>query len=128
MVTPGNVPVLIVDDQAAFRAAARAVVALTDGFEVAAEAASGAQALDLADRAAGGLVLMDIHLGDTTGIEAARAVTAAHPSTVVLLMSTYTADDLPADARDCGAAGYVHKEDLGPDVLREAWAAHHPVA
>jgi DNA-binding NarL/FixJ family response regulator len=39
------------------------------------------------------------------------------PATAVLLMSTYSAEDLPAEARSCGARGYVHKSDLTPDVL-----------
>ncbi len=36
----------------------------------------------------------------------------------VVLLSTYQADDLPADALACGAAAYVRKEDLTPTVLR----------
>ncbi len=39
----------------------------------------------------------------------------------MILLSTYTRDDLPADARTCGAARYVHKEDFSPAVLREIW-------
>ena len=39
----------------------------------------------------------------------------------MVLLSTYDADDLPADARTCGAAGYVHKEQFGPDVLTTLW-------
>ncbi len=51
--------VLIVDDQAPFRAAARAVVELTDGFEVVGEAASGEASVDAARAVAPDLVLMD---------------------------------------------------------------------
>jgi len=40
---------------------------------------------------------------------------------VVILLSTYDAESLPADAETCGAARYVHKEDLSPQVLREVW-------
>jgi two-component system, NarL family, invasion response regulator UvrY len=42
----------------------------------------------------------------------------------VLLVSTYQAEDLPADAADCGAAAYVNKEELAPKVVRELWAKH----
>ena len=59
---PGPVPVLIVDDQAPFRRAARAVVTATPGFEVVGEAESGEEAVELADSLAPGLVLMDINL------------------------------------------------------------------
>ncbi|MBA2327242.1 MAG: response regulator transcription factor [Actinobacteria bacterium] len=120
------VSVLIVDDQAPFRSAARAVVAMTPGFEVAAEAATGEEALALVESAPPDLVLMDINMPGINGIEAARQITAAHPRTAVILLSTYAADELPADARTCGAATYVNKEEFGPDVLRHLWSEHGP--
>jgi len=118
-----DVPVLIVDDQAAFRAAARSVVAATPGFAVAAEAESGEAAVEAASGISEGLVLMDINLGGMSGIEACRRVRTSNPGLVVVLMSTYPAGDLPADAADCGAARYVHKEDLAPSVLSEVWSS-----
>ena len=117
----GDVPVLIVDDQAPFRSVARTVVALAPGFSVVAEAESGEQALDLAGEHHPGLVLMDINLPGINGIEASRRIVTADPSTTVILLSTYTQDDLPADARTCGAAAYVHKEDMSPALLRRIW-------
>ena len=95
---PSPVPVLIVDDQAPFRRAARTVVTATPGFEVVGEAESGEEAVELADALDPGLVLMDINLPGINGIEATRRITAAHPDAVVMLLSTYQADDLPADA------------------------------
>jgi DNA-binding NarL/FixJ family response regulator len=71
-----------------------------------------------------GLVLMDINLPGINGIEATRQIKAAHPDAIVMLLSTYQAADLPADAKDCGAAAYVHKEDFGPTIVREVWAEH----
>ena len=117
----GDVPVLIVDDQAPFRSVARTVVALAPGFSVVAEAESGEQALDLAGEHHPGLVLMDINLPGINGIEASRRILTADPDTTVILLSTYTQDDLPADARTCGAAAYVHKEDMSPALLRRIW-------
>jgi DNA-binding NarL/FixJ family response regulator len=67
------------------------------------------------------MVLMDINLPGINGIEATRLIVADHPDVAVVLLSTYKEDDLPADAGDCGAARYVHKEDFGPAVLREIW-------
>jgi DNA-binding NarL/FixJ family response regulator len=116
------VPVLIVDDQAPFRRAARAVVTATPGFEVVGEAESGEEAVELVDALSPGLVLMDINLPGINGIEATRRITAAHPHAVVMLLSTYQAGDLPADAGSSGAAEYVHKEEFGPNVVRDVWA------
>jgi two-component system, NarL family, invasion response regulator UvrY len=114
-----EIDVLIVDDQEAFRAAARTVVAASRGFSVAAEAASGEQAIELSSTIAPDIVLMDINLPGINGLQATSRIVSASPQVRVLLMSTYRVEDLPADARDCGATAYVHKEDLSPTVLRE---------
>jgi two-component system, NarL family, invasion response regulator UvrY len=113
--------VLIVDDQAPFRSAARAVLRRTQGFELVGEAVSGAEAISLADALQPALVLMDINMPEMSGIEATRRIIADHPDTVVFLCSTYSADDLPAEASSSGARAYVHKERLAPEVLSRLW-------
>jgi len=116
------VGVMIVDDQAPFRRAARMVMAATPGFDVIGEAESGEEAVDLFERLEPGLVLMDINLGrGINGIEATRRITDAHPGATVLLLSTYQAADLPRGADACGAAAYVNKEEFGPAVVLDLW-------
>jgi two-component system invasion response regulator UvrY len=124
--TTRPVPVLIVDDQAFFRSAARAVLAVTPGFAAAGEACSGEEAVTRAEELAPELVLMDIHLPGISGIEATRRIRAAHPGILVLLLSTYKAEDLPEEARECGAIGYLHKEDFEPEVLERIWIEREP--
>ena len=116
------VGVLIVDDQAPFRRAAKMVLAATPGFDVIGEAESGEEAVELFDELAPGLVLMDINLPGINGIEATRRITGAHPDATVLLLSTYQAADLPSGADSCGAAGYVNKEEFGPAVVLDVWS------
>ncbi|MCW2632950.1 MAG: response regulator receiver protein [Pseudonocardia sp.] len=113
------VDVLIVDDQALFRAVARTVVGLVPGWLVVGEADSGEDAVAKFDELRPGIVLMDINLPGINGIEATRRILDIDPATRVVLLSTYAADDLPADAQSCGAAGYVRKDDLTPTALRE---------
>lgn len=112
------VDVLIVDDQPPFRSVARTVVGLVGGWTVTAEAETGEDAVRLAADTHPQVVLMDINLPGIDGIEATRRVLAAYPATTVVLMSSYAAADLPADAADCGAVAYLHKEDLTPAALR----------
>jgi two-component system invasion response regulator UvrY len=115
------VRVMIVDDQAPFRAAARAVITRVEGFDLVAEATSGEQAVELARRIRPHLVLMDIKMGAMDGIEATRLITDELPDTMVVLVSTYQIDDMPPSARQCGAAAYLNKDELSPRTVRTLW-------
>ena len=113
--------VLVVDDQETFRAAERAVISRLPGFALVAEAASGEEAVELAEALAPDLVLMDINMGEVDGIEATRRITAGRPATKVILVSTYALEELPAAARTSGAVGYVNKDELSPRAIRRIW-------
>jgi DNA-binding NarL/FixJ family response regulator len=120
-VTDGPHSVLVVDDQAPFRVAAKAVLRRLDCFELAGEAASGPEAIELVETIRPELVLMDINMPEMNGIAATKAIVLAHPETVVFLCSTYDASDLPADAAASGARAYLNKERLSADALRRLW-------
>ena len=77
------VRVAVVDDQAPFRAAARAVIGRTPGFEQVGEAGDGAQALALLADTAVDLVLMDIKMPVLDGIAATGRIAVDHPDVVV---------------------------------------------
>lgn len=114
-----SVDVLIVDDQAPFRSVARALIRVLPGWRIVGEAASGEDALDQAAAAHPGMILMDINLPGISGIEATRRILSGAPDTKIVLVSTYAADDLPPEARDCGAIAYIRKDDLTPARLRD---------
>ena len=116
-----EVRVLIVDDQETFLRAMRAVVDATEGFVVVGEARSGEESLEAAAVLAPDLVLMDVHLPEMDGIAATRRLTAERRGPVVLLLSTYDADQV--DATASGAASYLEKASFGPDRLSAAWSA-----
>ena len=120
---PTRVSVMIVDDQAPFRDAARAVLSRVDGFDLVAEVESGEDAVSTSGRLQPDLVLMDINMGALNGIDATRLIVDAHPATKVILVSTYDLDDLPPGARTSGAMAYVNKDELSPRVVRRLWEA-----
>jgi two-component system, NarL family, invasion response regulator UvrY len=120
-----RVRVWVVDDQASFRLATAATVAATKGFDLAGDCATGESAIELIPEGSAGIVLMDIHMPGMGGIEATRRLRSAHPNLVVLLTSTYDIMDLPPEAADCGAAAYLHKEDLSPELLTRLWRTNH---
>jgi DNA-binding NarL/FixJ family response regulator len=115
------VGVLLVDDQAPFRIAAKAVFSRLPEFEVVGEASSGEEAVSLAGDLSPSLVLMDINMPGISGIEAARQIVSADPGVMVILCSTYELADLPTDAVNSGAKAYVHKERFGTETVRRLW-------
>ena len=120
------VRVLIVDDQASFRRAARNVVELTDGFAVAGEVCSGEQAVQAARTFRPDLVLMDVRLPGIDGLEASRRILrelADHHQPVIVLLSAEYSEAEPAWLAECGAAAYVPKSDFGSERLFAAWTS-----
>jgi two-component system, NarL family, invasion response regulator UvrY len=120
-----RVRVWVVDDQASFRLATAAAVGATEEFTMAGNCETGESAIELIPDGSAGIVLMDIHMPGMGGIEATRRLRAAHPDLVVLLTSTYDVEDLPPEVADCGAAAYLHKEDLSPELLTRLWRTTH---
>ncbi len=120
----GVVGVMIVDDQAPFRMAARMVVQLTDGFAVVGEAETGEESVDMAAALNPDIVLMDVNLPGIDGLEATRRILAATARPpVVVLLSTYEAADYGPRAADAGAATFIPKSEFDPDRLADAWTA-----
>lgn len=117
-VTP-SVRVLIVDDQEAFRTAARMVVELSDGFEIVGEAASGEEGIHLVDELSPDLVLMDIKMPGIDGLEATRRIIAAHPGARVVALSTY--EEYVDQTLDAGAMAFISKSDFSPSELAAVW-------
>ena len=118
-----TVRVLIVDDQEPFRLAARTVVELTDGFEVVGEAETGESSVQMARDLDPDIVLMDVNLPGINGLDATRQILSDRQRVVVLLLSTYEAEEYAPRAAEVGAAAYIPKSEFGPDRLEEAWAA-----
>lgn len=117
-----DVRVVIVDDQAPFRDAARAVVETMAGFAVVGSAATGEEGLALTRSLRPDVVLLDVNLPGMSGVEVSRVLAQEIVPAAVVLVSTYDVMELAEDVTDCGAAGYLRKSDFGADRLLEVLA------
>ncbi len=118
--------VLAVDDQPVFLRAVRELINATAGMFVLGEAACGEEAVELVESLHPDLVLMDVCMPGLGGVEAAREIKAAHPSTIVALLSTTHPDELSCQGGSCPADALLWKSDLRPSVLEEIWQRYRP--
>ncbi|MFI0422240.1 response regulator [Spongiactinospora sp. 9N601] len=121
-----SVSVLVADDQAMVRASLRVILEDQPGFSVVAEAADGAEAVELARRLRPDVCLVDIRMPRLDGIAVTRALAGpgvADPLKVIVV-TTFDLDEYVHGALTEGAVGFVLK-DAGPGVLVEAVRAAH---
>ena len=108
--------VLVVDDQAGFRAVARALLE-SDGFSVVGEAGDGETAIAAERELRPDVVLLDVRLPGRSGLEVARELRDfASPPRVVLISTA----DYSHAVRSCGAQAFISKASLTGSSLRAA--------
>jgi NarL family two-component system response regulator LiaR len=112
----GAIRVLIVDDHAIVRKGIRALLATEPGVHVVGEARDGQEAVAQADRLQPDVVLMDLVMPGTDGLEATRRILARQPAARVLVLTSFDGDDKVFPALRAGALGYLLK-DSGPGEL-----------
>jgi DNA-binding NarL/FixJ family response regulator len=112
-----TISVLLADDQPLLRRGFRMILEAEDDLTVAAEAANGEEAVELAHRHRPGVVLMDIRMPVTNGIEATRRITAADPGIRVLVLTTFDLDEYAFGALQAGASGFLLKDVRPGEVV-----------
>jgi len=110
---------VVVDDHPVFRMGLTALLASLDGLLVVAEADSIASAVAAVATHQPDVVIMDLHLGDESGVEATREVLAARPGTGVLVVTMVEEEDTVFAAMRAGARGYLLK-GAGPVEIERA--------
>ena len=109
--------VLIVDDHPSFRASARRMLE-ADGFDVVAEAGTGAEALSAAREWKPELVLLDVHLPDAQGFDVAERLCANGSAPAIVMTSSRDGSDFGPLVERSGARGFIPKSDLSGEALR----------
>jgi DNA-binding NarL/FixJ family response regulator len=108
---------LIVDDSEPFLASARRLLE-SQGLEIVGTATSGAEALDLASAHSPDLALVDVELGDEDGVALAGELRSRSPAMRVVLISTYSRDEMKELVSTSSAVGFLPKRRLSGDAVR----------
>jgi DNA-binding NarL/FixJ family response regulator len=115
--------VLLADDHPFLRAGLEQLLASAPDVTVVGSAADGEEAIALAAERRPDVVLMDIEMPGTDGIEATRRILAAEPGTRVVVLTSFSDRRRIFDALDAGAIGYLLKDADPDDLFRGLRAA-----
>lgn len=112
-----NIRVLVADDHPLFRDGLRSLITDTEGLELVGEAADGDEAVSIADAERPDVVLMDLKMPRTSGIEATRRILEQGHAGAVLVLTMSDDDGSLGAALRAGARGYVLKGAPGPEIV-----------
>jgi two-component system response regulator DevR len=110
--------ILLVDDHEVVRLGLATLLEDIPGVIVVGEAGSAREAMIACERLDPDLVILDIRLPDQTGVDVCRRITERWPDMRVIMLTSYTNDDLIAEAVLAGASGYVLKQVGNEELLR----------
>ena len=110
--------ILIADDHPLVRSGMRALLTAAEDLEVVGEAATGEEAISLAEALQPDVIVMDLRMPGINGIEATRRIMQSHPHMRILVVTLFEDDDSVFAALRAGARGYILKEANEVEVLR----------
>jgi DNA-binding NarL/FixJ family response regulator len=114
--------ILIADDHGIVRSGLRLLLDRQADMEVVAEAADGAEAVEMALRERPDLCILDVGMPRLTGLQATREIKAQAPEVTVLMLSMHKDDRYLFEALKAGASGYVLKAEADQDLVEAARA------
>ena len=119
-----QIRVLLVDDHQVVRRGLRTFLEVQDDIEVVGEASDGAEGVARAEELRPDVVLMDVKMPGTDGIEALKQLRELDNPARVLIVTSFTEQRTVVPALRAGASGYVYK-DIDPDALAGAIRSVH---
>lgn len=110
--------ILIVDDHPLVRLGLKGLLARRQGWKVVAEARTVTEAIQQTQAQRPDVVIMDIRLGEGSGVDACREIVKTHPDTKVIMLTAFAEDEQLLNAIAAGAVGYVLKQVGNNDLIR----------
>ena len=111
------ITILIVDDQQLLRLGFRMIFEAEPDLEVVGEAGDGTEAVRLTGQTSPDVVLMDVRMPRTSGIEATEQIVAKYPGSRVLVLTTFDLDEYAFAALRAGANGFLLKNSEPAELL-----------
>ncbi len=112
-----NIKILLVDDHAMFRAGIKALIEVEARMVVVGEASSGDEAVDKVRELKPDIVVMDLAMPGSNGLEATRRISALELNTSVLVLTVHAEEEYLVPVVEAGASGYLTKTSADTDLL-----------
>ncbi len=114
--------ILLADDHAILRQGLRRILESYQGFEVVAEAATGLEAVRLAEQERPDVAVVDIAMKELNGVEATAQIRKGSPSTAVLILSMHRDESYVVRSVRAGASGYILKDSVEDELVQAIYA------
>ncbi|WP_102264390.1 response regulator [Mesobacillus jeotgali] len=111
--------IVIIDDHQLFREGVKRILDFEPSFEVVAEGDDGSEAIELVEKYQPDVIIMDINMPNTNGVEATSGLIEHYPESKVIILSIHDDENYVTHALKTGATGYLLKE-MDADALVEA--------
>ncbi len=110
--------ILIADDHEMVRRGLKAALTERPGWTICGEAATGRQAVELAEQLKPDIIILDVMMPGLNGLEATRQIRKVLPGAEVLILTMHESEELVREVLSAGARGYVRKSDAGRTVVQ----------
>ncbi len=114
---PEGTRILLVDDHAMFRAGIKALLEAEGRLQVVGEASSGDEAVDKVRELKPDVVIMDLSMPGSNGLEATRRIAALELDTKVLVLTVHAEEEYLVPVVEAGASGYLTKTSADNDLI-----------